>query len=236
MLRLNLKQMSSLFLAAWMVQSTAMQAASSAVVLGSINSYGPVVVGQAAAAPEGTLFAGDLIDTQSGNAVVQYKHGARILLAKSSAALFSPTSVELKKGEMTFRSASSKEIVFQATSLRLEPVTEKTLANVTVNEGKAAISVQEGSVRAVDPSGKVLGEIPAGKTQLFAMAVPPAAGAAASAPAASASAAAPPVPSATVAIWLALGVAAATTATFVTAAVTDNDDEVEARAASPARP
>ena len=211
-----------------------MQAASSAAVLGSINSYGPVMVGESAAAPEATLFAGDLVDTKTGNAVVQYKQGSRILLAKSSSALFSSASVELKKGQMTFRSASPKEIVFQATSLRLEPVTKKTLANVTVDEGKASISVQEGAIRAVDPSGKVLGEIPAGKTQLFAMAVPPSASAAPSAPAASA--AAPPVTSAATAIWLALGVAAATTATFVTAAVTDNDDEVEERAASPVRP
>jgi hypothetical protein len=235
MLQLNFKQMLSLFLAGLMVHPFPMQAASSAPVLGSMNAYGPVMVGETAAPSEATLFAGDLVDTKSGNAVIQYKQGARVLLAKSSSALFSTGSVELKKGEMTFRSAGNKDVVFQATSLRLEPTSEKTLANVMVNDGKATISVKEGGVRAVDPSGITLGEIPAGKTQLFAMAVAPSARAAA-APAA-ASAAAPPIPSAGAAIWVALAVAGATIGTFVTAKVADNDDEVEARAAaSPIRP
>ena len=174
MFRLRMKQMLSIALAALMVQPSPTWAGSSAAVVGSINSYGAVTVGQSAAPASSTLFAGDTVRTQAGNAVVQYEQGARVLLAKSSAAVFTPKTVELQKGQMSFRTTTGKDVTFNATSLRLEPMSDKTAADVTVDNGKASVTVREGSVRAVDPSGTPLAVIPAGEAKLFAMAVPPA--------------------------------------------------------------
>ena len=237
MFSLNGKQILSVVLASLMVYPYPMQAGSPAAIVGSMNSYGPVMVGENTTPAESTLFAGDLVNTHSGNAVVRYTDGARVLLAKSSTAVFSPKSVELQQGQMSFQTVSSKDVVFRATSLRLEPMTEKTSADVTVKDGKATISVTEGSVRAVDPSGASLAVIPAGEAKLFAMAVPPAASAAAAA-SASASASAAPLPAGAMVVWVLVWTTVAGGVTYgVYQAITsDNEVVVERRALSPATP
>lgn len=234
MVRLTFKQGLSLFLAAAMVNPIPTWAGSSAAVVGSINSYGAVTVGQSAAPASSTLFAGDTVKTQTGSAVVQYEQGARVVLAKTSTAVFSPKAVELKSGQMSFSTATNKDMTFNATSLRLEPMSPKTAADVVVNDGKASISVREGSVRAVDPTGVSLAVIPAGEAKLFAMAASPAAPAPA-APAASAAAA--PL-GAVAAMWLVIGVGVigGTIAGIAIAQTSDDEEEVEDRAVSPVRP
>ncbi|MSO21282.1 MAG: hypothetical protein EXQ56_12660, partial [Acidobacteria bacterium] len=187
MLRMNPKQILAVTLAVLMLRPYPMQAASPAAVLGSISSYGAVTVGEITAPAENTLFSGDLVNTHVGSAVAQYKAGTRVLVAKESSVHFSADAVQLQKGQMTFRSASEQGPIFQAYSLRLEPVTPQSSANVVVLDGKASIVVTEGSVRAVDPTGVSLALINAGETKLFAMASAPAAPAApAASPAASA--------------------------------------------------
>lgn len=188
MLGLKLKQGLSVFVAGLMLQPSPMSAAGTADVLGSISTFGAVTIGASKVPSESTLFSGDTVKTDTGKAVVNYEKGARVLLASTSTAVFSPKTVELKKGQMTIQ--SGKDMVFQATSLRIEPMSEKTSADVVVNDGKASITVKEGSIRAVDPSGTPLAVIPAGEAKLFAMA---ASAAAAPAPAAAASASAPPL-------------------------------------------
>ena len=130
MFRLNCKQTLSIVLAALMVQPSPTWAGATASAIGSINSYGAVTVGKASAPASSTLFAGDVVNTDTGNAVVQYEQGARVLLAKSSSAVFSPKAVELKNGQMSFNTNSSRDIIFSATSLRLEPISEIGRAHV----------------------------------------------------------------------------------------------------------
>jgi ferric-dicitrate binding protein FerR (iron transport regulator) len=234
MFRLRLKQTLSVFMAALMVQSSTTWAASSAAVVGSINSYGAVSVGKSPAPASSTLLSGDTVTTQSGNAVVRYEQGTRVMLASTSAAVFSPRAVELKKGQMILSTTSSTDVVFNATSLRLEPTSDKTSAEVSLEEGKATIAVREGSVRAVDPSGKPLAVISAGEAKLFAMASPAASAAAApAAPAASASA--PPVAAGLT--WILVGTFAVAGTTFgIYRAVTqDHEDLVKVRELSPIR-
>ena len=209
-------------------------AGATASAIGSINSYGAVTVGKASAPASSTLFAGDVVNTDTGNAVVQYEQGARVLLAKSSSAVFSPKAVELKNGQMSFNTNSSRDIIFSATSLRLEPMSAKTSADVTVNDGKASVTVKEGSVRAVDPSGAQLAGIPAGEAKLFAMAVPPASAPAASAHAPAAASAAP-IPAAIGLLWLVIPAAVGVTVGVYQAVKSDNNGEVENRSASPIR-
>lgn len=233
MVQLNFKKALSLFLAALMANPSGAWAGASAAVVGSINSYGAVTVGKSAAPASSTLFAGDTVNTLTGNAVVQYEQGARVMLAKSSTAVFSPRAVELKSGQLSFSTGS--DMVINATSLRLEPMSPKTSADVIVNDGKASVTVREGSVRAVDPTGVSLAVIPAGEAKLFAMASASASPASAPAPA-SASAAAPPI-GVLGAMWLViLGGAIGGTILGVTVAQnSDNDSEIEDRSASPIR-
>jgi len=206
MFRMNFKQMLSVFLAILMLRPFPMQAAPTPAVLGSISSYGAVTVGELSAPAENTLFAGDLVSTRIGSAVIQYKQGTRVLLTMDSSAQFTPSAVQLQKGQMTFRSSSVQGPVFQASSLRLEPTVASSSANVILNDGKASVAVTEGAVRVVDPTGAPLASIQAGEARLFAMA------SAAAAPAAppTASAAAPQAGGGNGTVWLlALGVAAA---------------------------
>lgn len=205
MFRMNLKQMLSVFLAILMLRPFPMQAAPTPAVLGSISSYGAVTVGDLSVPAEHTLFAGDLVSTRTGSAVIQYKEGTRVLLTMDSSAQFTPSAVQLQKGQMTFRSSSVQGPVFQASSLRLEPTVASSSANVVLNDGKASVAVTEGAVRVVDPTGAPLASIQAGEARLFAMA------SAAAAPAAppAASAAAPQAGGDNTVWLLALGVAAA---------------------------
>ena len=208
MFRMNFKQMLSVFLAILMLRPFPMQAAPTPAVLGSISSYGVVTVGDLSAPAENTLFAGDLVSTRTGSAVIQYKQGTRVLLTMDSSAQFTPSAVQLQKGQMTFRSSSVQGPVFQASSLRLEPTVASSSANVILNDGKASVAVTEGAVRVVDPTGAPLASIQAGEARLFAMASAAAAAAPAAPPAASA--AAPQAGGGNGTVWLlALGVAAA---------------------------
>ena len=210
MFRMNFKQMLSVFLAILMLRPFPMQAAPTPAVLGSISSYGAVTVGELSAPAENTLFAGDLVSTRIGSAVIQYKQGTRVLLTMDSSAQFTPSAVQLQKGQMTFRSSSVQGPVFQASSLRLEPTVASSSANVILNDGKASVAVTEGAVRVVDPTGAPLASIQAGEARLFAMASAAAAPAAPPVPSAAAAAPQGNVPAHTHAVWmLALGVAAA---------------------------
>lgn len=222
MLRMNLKQILSATLAVLMLRPYPMQAASSAAVLGSISSYGAVTVGEIAAPAENTLFSGDLVNTHVGSAVAQYKAGTRVLVAKESSVQFSADAVQLRKGQMTFRTASEQGPIFQASSLRLEAITPQSSANVVVLDGKASIMVTEGTVRAVDPTGVSLALIKAGETKLFAMASAPAASASA-VPAASPAASAPPAIVFTpVTTWVLIAGVMTMVTTFVAAEGTDD--------------
>ena len=216
---LKTRDMLSILLSVLLIHPYPVQAATPAAVLGSISSYGAVSVGAVIAPSEGTLFAGDLVNTRLGSAVIQYKEGARVLLAMDSSAQFTASTVQLQKGQMTFRSASENGPMFSASSLRLEPAAANSSANVILNEGRASVAVTEGAVRVVDPTGVRLADLEAGEARLFAMAVPPAA--------AAASPAVPAAPQASTeskTIWLlALGVSAVATSLGIAALVRAND-------------
>ena len=228
MYNLNLKQMLGVFLAVLMLRPYPMSAAPAAAVLGSISSYGRVTVGDLASPAENTLFAGDLVNTGVGSAVVQYKAGTRVLLGMNSSAQFTAGEVQLQAGQMTFRTASEQGPVFHASSLRLEPAPSSS-ANVILNDQKASVSVTQGTVRVVDPTGVPLASIPAGEARLFAMAsLPVAAAPSAAAPAA------PQMGGGNGTVWLlALGIAAVATSLGIAGLVRANnaDDSAEAAAA-----
>ena len=232
MLQVNAKQALTVVLAALMIQPFPVQAASASTMIGSISSYGSVTVGDVSAPRESTLFSGDVVNTRSGNATVQYKQGARVLLANDSAALFSTSSVELRNGQMSFRPGSDMGVAFSASSLRLQPA-KSSSANVTLKDGKATVSVTEGTVEVIDPSGAKLATVGAGEAKLFAMASP-APAAAAPAPAA----AAPPAPASKkvggVPVWVVVGAVAAVSTT-VGVALKMNSNDGSAIVASPSR-
>ena len=229
MFKLILRQMLAVFLAVLMLRPFPMSAASPDAVLGSISSYGAVTVGDIASPAENTLFAGDLVKTNAGSAVIQYKEGTRVLLAKNSTAQFTDSDVQLQNGQMSFRTSSDQSTVFHASSLRLEPAGSSS-ANVILKDQKASVNVTEGAVQVVDPTGKRLASIQAGEARLFAMAVPPASAAPA------ASAAAPQMGGSDGTVWLlALGVAAVGASLGIAGLVrasnaNDNADAATARA------
>lgn len=200
------------YLSAWLINPMPIRAASAAV-LGSVSSYGTVKLGDLAAPAENPLFEGDLVRTESGNALIQYKQGTRVVLAENSDAKFYSNHIELRSGEMGLHAVSADGPVFNASTLRLEPSAASSSANVSVQPGKVSVSVAKGAVRAVDPTGITLTVIEAGQTQLFAMAN----AAAANIPAPSSPAAAPPAMSPPTIWLLVLGGAAiaATTATIL---------------------
>jgi len=136
-------------------------------VLGSISSSGTVRVGELAMAAEGTLFAGDQVQTQAGSAVIQYRDGARIVLGNQSQASFSASRIDLEKGLLSFRSPAGGKLAFAASTLRLEPATANSAANITLENRRASVAVTEGSVTVVDPSGIELVSLKAGEARLF---------------------------------------------------------------------
>jgi hypothetical protein len=218
MSQLSVRQMIAVLLAVMLLRPFPMQASSPTPVLGSIASYGTVKVGDTASPRANTLFVNDLVKTAEGSAVIQYKEGTRVLLAKDSSAQFTVSAIQLQKGQLNFRSSSGESPIFQADSLRLEPMAANSSGTVILQDGKASVSVTQGAIRAVDPTGVTLTEINAGQTQLFAMASP----AAAAAASASASAAAPPALDPTT-IWLLVLSAAITTATVTAFLLTDDE-------------
>jgi len=229
MLRTGAKELFTVLLAVLVSNPSIMIAASTEAaprnVLGSIASHGSVRVGETQMPAEGTLFAGDRVETTNGSALIQYRDGARIVLVGQSQADFAPAHVQLSKGLMTFQTVSGDGLVFAASTLRLEPASPRTAANVTVNDNKATVAVTEGTLKVVDPSGVQLASLRVGDARLFEEAP-----ASSPEPAAAAPPAAPPQSGGAGSSassnhkWLlALGVAAAGTAVGVAALVRAND-------------
>jgi len=190
MLKLRMKQLLALFLCGLLVRPlsvVAEPAAAPGAVLGSVTSRGSVHVGDSQIPGMSALFSGDQVRTGVGSALIQYQGGARVILGIESQASFSSARVELQKGQMSFTSESGGP-QFAASTLRIEPVSAKSAANVTLTDHKATVAVTEGSLRVVDPSGVRLASLRAGEVRLFEEA-----SAAAPSPAPPA-AAAPPAP------------------------------------------
>jgi hypothetical protein len=192
MLKLGCRDLLALILSVLVLNPPSIVAASGGTppqsILGFITSRGSVRVGEMAVPSEGTLFSGDRVQTNSGVAVIQYRDGARIMLASESVANFALARMQLEKGLMSFQTVAGKGMVFAVSTLRLEPATAKAAANVTFKDSKANVAVTEGTLKVVDPSGVQLASLNAGDARLFeavAGAVPgPASSPAAAAPAA----------------------------------------------------
>ena len=184
MLNLKMKQLLALFLCGLVIRPMPMMAAPdtaapSRAVLGSVTSRGMVRVGEVQVPGMSALFSGDQVRTLAGDALIQYQDGVRVILGNESSASFSSARVELQKGQMSFRT-ETKGPLFAASSLRIEPTSEKSAANVTLQDRKATVAVTEGSLKVVDPSGVQLAALRVGEARLFeeaaaAMPSPPAA-------------------------------------------------------------
>jgi cell division protein FtsB len=159
--------------------------------LGSIESRGSVRIGEVLTPSQNTLFAGDRVQTNNGGAVIQYRQGSRVVLSSETVANFAPARVQLEKGLMTFESASNSGMIFAASTLRLEPGSAKTAANVTFTDSKASVAVSEGTLKVVDSSGLQLASLNAGEARLFEESPASPEPASASSPSPSAPAAAP---------------------------------------------
>lgn len=198
-------------------------------VLGSINTYGTVHVGDVAVPTQGTLFAGDQVKTEVGAAVVQYQQGARIRMGSESVATFSPSQVQLQRGQMSFQARSADGPVFAASTLMLKPTGTNSAANVVLQDRRASVAVTEGTLSVVDPSGVELASLNAGDARLFeeaSAALPPAPGAPA-----------PQVASHTHNTWvlaLAVGIAGASLGIAGILRANDADDRAEEAATAAA--
>ena len=191
MLNLKMKQLLALFLCGLFVRPMPILAAPDAAaparaVLGSVTSRGMVHVGEVQVPGMSALFSGDQVRTLAGDALIQYKDGVRVILGNESLASFSSGRVELQKGQMSFRTETGGPL-FAASTLRIEPTSEKSAANVTFQDRKATVAVTEGSLKVVDPSGVQLAALRVGEARLFeeasaAMPSPPAAAPAAPPP------------------------------------------------------
>ena len=117
---------------------------------------------------------------------------------------------------MVFRTASANAPVFAASTLRLEPATAVSAATVTLQDKKANVSVTEGTLNIVDPTGVQLASLNTGQTGVFQET-------SAALPAQAAGGPASAFIGGMVAIWVLVAVAAAT-ATIVT--VAQSEDEV----------
>ena len=159
--------------------------------VGSIESRGAVRIGEVLTPSQNTLFAGDRVQTNNGGAVIQYRQGSRVVLASETVADFAPARVQLEKGLMTFETASNSGMIFAASTLRLEPASSKTAANVTFTNSKASIAVTQGTLKVVDPSGLQLASLNAGEARMFEEALATPEPASASSPSPSAPAAPP---------------------------------------------
>jgi hypothetical protein len=187
MLKLRMKQTLALFLCGLLMRPLPAIAAPGAA-LGSVTPRGIVNVDNVQVPGMSALFSGDQVRTGTGSALIQYEEGARVVLGLESQASFSATRVELKKGQMSFSTKAGGPL-FAASTLRIEPVGNKSAANVTYVDHKATVAVTEGSFRIVDPSGEQLASLRAGEARLFeevaaSEPAPPAAAAPAAPPAA----------------------------------------------------
>jgi hypothetical protein len=147
--------------------------------LGSIQSHGAVRVGEILVPSQAILFAGDRVQTNNGGAMIQYRQGIRVGLGSESVADFAPARVQLERGLMNFQTASGG-VEFAASTLRLEPVGARAAGNISLQGSKATVSVTEGALKVMDPSGVQLAALNAGEARLFEEA--PASPASASAP------------------------------------------------------
>jgi hypothetical protein len=138
--------------------------------LGSVASTGEVYSNEASVPAQSTLFAGDHLRTQRGAAVIQYRAGARVLLARNSEAEFAPALVRLRKGHMTFRSAAEGGLTLDARGLRLEPAGPGATGEIGFKDDTIQVALTAGTLRAVDPSGTELASLKAGETAVFGMA------------------------------------------------------------------
>src|SRR3990172_2039280 len=135
----NSKQLLSMLLVVLIAYPASVGAAPAATavpraVLGSINTYGTVHVGDVAVPTQGTLFAGDQVKTEVGTAVVQYQQGARVRVGSESLATFSPSQVQLQRGQMSFQTSASDGPVFAASTLMLKPAGPSSAANVVLQD------------------------------------------------------------------------------------------------------
>lgn len=235
-LKLGGREFFAVLLGALLLNPSGLIAASTGTTraaLGSIESRGAVRVGEILAPSQSTLFAGDRVATNSGQAVIQYRQGTRVVLAGESVANFAQARVQLEKGLMTFQTASNSGMVFAAATLRMQPAAAKTAANVTFTDSKASISVTEGTLKVLDPSGVQLASLKAGEARLFEEAP------ASPAPSASASAAPPAAPPQGTASpsssrkWL-IGVGAAVVGAYLGVAGLVRADDANSRADSQA--
>ena len=188
MLNVQGRQFLAVLLCLWIANAPNISAASAAATprtaIGSIQSHGAVRVGEILAASDSTLFAGDRVQTNNGGASVQYREGVRITLGSESVATFTPERVQIERGLMTFQTIANNRVSFAASSLRLEPSSAKTVGNVVFKDSRASVSVSEGTVKVLDPSGVQLAALNAGDARVFeeAAAEPPSAAAPAAAP------------------------------------------------------
>lgn len=193
MLKLNTKQVLALFLCGLLIRPFPVLAGSDATatpraVLGSVTARGLVRVSETPVPGMSALFSGDQVRTIAGNALIQYQDGMRVILGTESLASFSSARVELQKGQMSVRTETGKPM-FAASTLRIEPTSVKSAANVTLQDRKASVAVTEGTFKVVDPSGVELAALRAGEARLFEEA-------SAAVPSPPAAAAAPPPPQA----------------------------------------
>ena len=165
MLKFRLKQALALFLCGLLIRPAPLTA-EPAAILGSVTPQGQVNVGDVRLPGMSALFAGDQIRTDAGRALIQYKQGPRVVLEVDSQASFSPSRVELQKGQMSFTSQEGGPM-FAASTLRIEPIEINSKADVTYRDHKATVRVTEGSFRVVDPSGDLLASLRTGEARLF---------------------------------------------------------------------
>ena len=167
MLQLRIKQTLAVALCVALIRPTPMMSEPApGAVLGSVTPRGEVNVGDVRLPGMTALFAGDHVRTSTGSAMIQYQDGPRVVLGVQSQASFSPSRVELQKGQMSFSTEAGGPL-FAASTLRIEPIEAKSAADVTYLDHKATVSVTEGSFHVVDPSGVQLASLRTGEARLF---------------------------------------------------------------------
>ncbi len=143
--------------------------AQSRLLLGSVQTHGGLIRINGIIAPaQAKLFGGDRIETNNGQAVVDYKNGTRVVLASESIANCAREQVQLERGFMAFKTRPDQGMFFMASTLRLNPIgSPQTGANVTFNDSRISIVVTSGAINVVDPSGEHLASLDEGHARLF---------------------------------------------------------------------
>ena len=171
MLKMNVKNLFAVLLSVLLIEPSYCMVASPATappaVLGSVTTRGTVRVGGVLMPSHGTLFSGDEVQTSLGSAIIQYQKGPRVQVAIESSVHFTSSHVQLQRGQMAFRTVSGNDLSLAASTLRLEPATTKTDAHVSLQDKKVSVSVTEGILNIVDPSGVHLASLRAGQASVF---------------------------------------------------------------------